>query len=68
MTYAGTRDILDADSHVMELPDFLDEFVEPDVAERLRRRPIEVAAPLVEEAVSRAERRRSSADESAGSM
>ena len=65
MTYAGTRDILDADSHVMELPDFLDEFVEPDVAERLRRRPLEVAAPLVEEAVSRAERRRSSAEESA---
>src|SRR5947209_2140437 len=65
MTYAGTRDILDADSHVMELPDFLDEFVEPDIAGRLRRRPLEVAASFVEEAVSRAERRRSSAEESA---
>src|SRR5438270_11490442 len=65
MTYAGTRDILDADSHVMELPDFLDEFVEPDVAERLRRRPLQAAAPLVAGAVRRAERRRSSADESA---
>ena len=30
MTYAGTRTILDADSHVMELADFLDEFIEPD--------------------------------------
>src|SRR2546421_182978 len=35
MSYAGTREILDADSHVMELPDFLDEFVQPEIAERL---------------------------------
>ena len=28
MTYAGQRTILDADSHVMELPGFLDDFLE----------------------------------------
>ena len=32
MTYAGSRAILDADSHVMELGGFLDEFFDPDAA------------------------------------
>ena len=38
MTYAGDLAILDADSHVMELGDFLDEFIEPEAKDRLRRR------------------------------
>lgn len=35
MTYAGERTILDADSHLMELPDFLDGFIEADFRDRL---------------------------------
>src|SRR5579884_2333657 len=41
MTYAGGRAILDADSHVMELADFLDEHIEPSARDRLRRRGME---------------------------
>ena len=58
MTYAGTRDILDADSHVMELPDFLDEFLDPEIAGRLRRDTLDAAKPLVDEGMTRAEARR----------
>ena len=65
MTYAGTRDILDADSHVMELPDFLDEFIEPELAGRLRRRALAAVAPLVDKAVAQADARRSDANEAA---
>lgn len=32
MSYAGERRILDADSHLMELPDFLSAHASPDVA------------------------------------
>lgn len=35
MSYAGTRRILDADSHLMELPDFLSTYADPSVRERL---------------------------------
>ncbi len=35
MTYAGDRIIQDADSHLMELPDFLTAHADPDVRERL---------------------------------
>jgi uncharacterized protein len=59
MTYAGDRVILDADSHVMELADFLDDFIEPDLAPRLRRRGFEARGPALEEAVAKAEARRS---------
>ena len=37
MTYAGQRVILDADSHVMELADFLDDFIDPAQRDRLPR-------------------------------
>src|SRR5215469_1627721 len=37
MTYAGQRTILDADSHVMELPGFLDDFIESAQRDRLNR-------------------------------
>ena len=59
MTYAGTRTILDADSHVMELADFLDEFIEPDYRERLRRRGMEALAPVLDRAVTANSARRS---------
>ncbi|RAY16970.1 amidohydrolase [Actinomadura craniellae] len=58
MTYAGERTILDADSHVMELPDFLDEFLDPDQRDRLRRDRMEAFRPLLEDATARAETRR----------
>jgi len=63
MTYAGSREILDADSHVMELPDFLDEFLPAEMATRLRRDTLEAAKPLVHEGVRRAQARRSDGDE-----
>src|SRR5207253_9591364 len=61
MTYAGDRTILDADSHVMELADFLDGFVDPEQASRLRRRGMTALAPVLEDAVGRAEARRTDA-------
>ena len=36
MSYADGRAILDADSHLMELPGFLEPFMEPDMVEKLR--------------------------------
>ena len=35
MTYAGERLIYDADSHLMELPDFLRDYADPDMRDRL---------------------------------
>jgi predicted TIM-barrel fold metal-dependent hydrolase len=59
MTYAGTRTILDADSHVMELADFLDDHIDPDHRDRLRRRGMDALAPVLDSATQRAEARRS---------
>jgi uncharacterized protein len=59
MGYAGERNILDADSHLMELPGFLDPYIDPQVADRLRNRDMASFAALIEEAVHRAELRRS---------
>ena len=59
MTYAGDKVILDADSHVMELGDFLDEFIDPDLAPRLRRGGFEALEPTLADAVAKAEARRS---------
>ncbi|HKE76068.1 MAG TPA: amidohydrolase family protein [Acidimicrobiales bacterium] len=57
MTYAGDRTILDADSHVMELADFLDGHIDPAYRDRLRRRGMEALAPVLDDAVEHAERR-----------
>lgn len=57
MTYAGDRTILDADSHVMELGDFLDGFIDPEEAGRLRRRGMEALRPVLADAVAKAEAR-----------
>jgi predicted TIM-barrel fold metal-dependent hydrolase len=59
MTYAGERAILDADSHVMELADFLDEFIESDARDRLRRQGMDALRPVLEDAQHKAQRRRS---------
>src|SRR5205085_437389 len=58
MTYAGTRTILDADSHVMELGDFLDDFIAADQRDRLRRKGMEALKPVLDKAVARVEERR----------
>jgi len=58
MTYAAQRRIWDADSHVMELADFLDGFIEPSQRERLRRRTMDALQPVLADAVARAEARR----------
>jgi predicted TIM-barrel fold metal-dependent hydrolase len=58
MTYAGPRTILDADSHVMELSDFLDEFIDPSQRDRLRREGVEALQGVLDGAVARAEERR----------
>ena len=57
MTYAGGRAILDADSHVMELADFLDEHIEPTARDRLRRRGMEALRPVLDDAGRKAARR-----------
>ena len=59
MTYAGPLPILDADSHVMELSDFLDDHIDPDQRDRLRRKAMERFAPLLEGALAGAAARRS---------
>jgi predicted TIM-barrel fold metal-dependent hydrolase len=58
MTYAGERVILDADSHVMELADFLDDHIDPEFAPRLRRKGMEALKGVLDGAVTLAEARR----------
>jgi predicted TIM-barrel fold metal-dependent hydrolase len=59
MTYAAHRTILDADSHVMELGDFLDDFIDPGQRDRLKRAGMEALEPVLERALARAGARRS---------
>lgn len=66
MTYAGTREILDADSHLMELPDFLDAHLEPALEGRLRALDVEALRPVLETARRRAEERHRDAVVAAG--
>lgn len=65
MAYAGTRRILDADSHLMELPGFLERHAEPDVAERLRGRAMSGLKPILDAAVLARDTRRSDAAKAA---
>jgi predicted TIM-barrel fold metal-dependent hydrolase len=58
MSYTGGRPALDADSHLMELPGFLDPFIEEPMRERLRGRSMAKVAPLLDAATVAAERRR----------
>ena len=57
-TYAGRR-TLDADSHIMELPGFLDDHIESGMRDRLRTGTGSVLAPMMEKVQAAAERRRS---------
>ncbi len=65
MTYVGDRKVLDADSHVMELADFLDEFLGPEHRGKLRPGAADLYAPVVDDAVARAGARRASPAEAA---
>jgi len=62
MTYAGDRTILDADSHVLELADFLDDFVDASERDLLRRERLQGFAPIFDDAIARAEARRTTPD------
>jgi uncharacterized protein len=62
-TYAGARTICDADSHLMELPDWLPAYADPGIRDRIRPLHLGGAGALAEDAVRRAESRRG--DESA---
>ena len=59
MTYSAGRRILDADSHLMELPGFLDAHIAHDMLARLRGRSMERLRPVLDRAVARADRRAS---------
>ena len=58
MSYADGRPILDADSHLMELPGFLDPFIEHDMLDRLKGREMERLSAVLDDATARAEGRR----------
>ncbi len=55
--YAGTRPILDADSHVMELPGWLEAHADPDVRDRIRPLALGGAGKLADRAIADAEAR-----------
>ncbi|HWC34008.1 MAG TPA: amidohydrolase family protein [Mycobacteriales bacterium] len=59
MAYAGQRRILDADSHLMELPDFLDDYVSAADREKLNRALFVAREQVISEAVAHSDSRRS---------
>lgn len=60
-TYAGERRIFDADSHVMELPGWLESYASESVRDRIRPLYLGGAGKLAAEAVAQAEQRRGDA-------
>ena len=58
MPYASGRTYHDADSHVMELTDWLAPYADPKIRERLRPLHLGGAGKLAREAVGNAEKRR----------
>lgn len=58
MTYVGDRVVFDADSHVMELPGWLEQFADSSTAEVLRPLALGGAGALAERAVAEAAARR----------
>src|SRR5580692_9164090 len=60
-TYVGDRSVLDADSHVMELADFLDDFIDPEFKGQLRANDERLVGVLAD-AVAKSEARHSDAD------
>jgi predicted TIM-barrel fold metal-dependent hydrolase len=62
MTYATGRRYLDADSHLMELPGWLESYADPDVRTRIRPLALGGAGAMADAAVADAERRRGDPD------
>jgi uncharacterized protein len=62
MPYADGRAILDADSHLMELPGFLDPFIEHDMLDRLKGASMDRLSAVLDDATARAEARQSDPD------
>ncbi len=58
MPYASGRTYFDADSHLMELPGWLEEFADPALRPRLRPLQLGGAGALAERAIAQAEARR----------
>ena len=50
-SYAAGRQICDADSHLMELPDWLTDYADPDIRDRIRPLELGGAGTLAKEAV-----------------
>ena len=48
MTYAKDLELYDADSHIMELPDFLADYAEPSLREQLANISLTNAPPMSE--------------------
>jgi predicted TIM-barrel fold metal-dependent hydrolase len=65
MAYAEGRTFCDADSHLMELPSWLEEFADPDTRSKLRPLHLGGAGALAEQAVVDAERRRGDSEAAA---
>ncbi len=65
MPYAEGRVYYDADSHLMELPDWLEQFADRETRERLRPLHLGGAGRLAEEAVLAAAARKSNSSEAA---
>jgi predicted TIM-barrel fold metal-dependent hydrolase len=57
-TYAAGRSIFDADSHIMELPDWLASYADPAIRDRIRPLYLGGAGKFAQEAVAQAEVRR----------
>lgn len=57
MSYSGERLVYDADSHLMELNDWLAPYADPDIRERIRPLNLGGAGKLAREAVTQAEAR-----------
>ena len=58
MADTTTRTILDADSHIMELADFLDPFIDDAHRDRLKRHRMAAMEPVLDRAMEKAEERR----------
>ena len=59
-TYAGPKRILDADSHIMELPDWLGEYADAKTKELLKPLSLGKAGAMADKAVEAADERRRS--------
>ena len=57
MTYAGDLTILDADSHIMELPGWLEEYADPGDRERIRPLYLGAAGAGADKAIEAAQQR-----------